>query len=174
MTTDPRMSTEYQQLIERLELAERGSRGWKMVSFLALVIAAFALVMPWLRSQGGGATAGGRASYSVVEANRVLLRDRDGTVSGGLEVDGRGTVRLVLGRSGTSAALLEAQRDGTAHLRLRGPDGTVRAAVVGGDRPSVTLSPDGRQPAVTLTASPGAGGSIQATDASGRLRFRAP
>jgi hypothetical protein len=110
----------------------------------------------------------------VVEANRVLLRDRDGVVAGGLEVDGHGTVRLVLGRSGTSAALLEAQRDGIAHLRLRSPDGSVRAAVVGGDRPSVTLTPDGRQPAVALTASLGGGGSIQATDASGRVRFRAP
>src|SRR5262245_57560762 len=118
-TTDLRMSVEYNQMIERLEQAERGSRTWKLLTALALIAALIGLLMPQLRSAPRTTTANsGRARFSAVETDRLVLRGRDGSVAGGLEVDQHGTIRLVLGRPGGAAAFLEAQEDGIAHLRL--------------------------------------------------------
>ena len=174
MTTDPRMSSDTHQLIERVEMAERSQRGWRAVSFIALVAAAFALAQPFPRPAAGPAPADRNGRFSVVDAHRVLLRDRSGAVAGGLDVDDRGTIRLVLGRSGSAAAFLEVQQDGVAHLRLRAADGTVRAAVVGGDQPMLALSPDGRRSSIQLGTTPAGGGTMQASDGAGRVRFRAP
>jgi hypothetical protein len=167
------MNPELQTVIDRLELVERQNRGWKAVTLagLALAAVAFALVLPQTRER---APRGDRVRASVVEANQLLLRDPNGTVVGGLEVDSRGTMRLVLGTAKTAAALLEVQSDGLAHLTLRGTDGAVRAALLGGSRPSLALSPEGERSSAAFLTQPDGGGALLLTDALGRVRFRIP
>lgn len=167
------MNPELQSVIDRLELVERQNRGWKAVTLagLALAVVAFALALPQARERG---LPGDHVRASLVEANRFLLRDPNGTVVGGLEVDSRGTMRLVLGTAKTAAALIEVQQDGLAHLTLRGTDGAVRAALVGGGHPSLALSPEGQHSSAALITQPDGSGALLLTDALGQARFRAP
>jgi hypothetical protein len=175
------MNPELQTLVDRIELLERQSRGWKSTALLALALAATSLIvasLPVLKPRpsipGTPAASADRARYSVVEANRFLLRSPGGDVSGGLEVDGRGNIRLVLGAPRTAAAFLEIEHGGAPRLTLRGEDGANRVALTGGDRPALALSaPNAPPTAVVSTASDGTG-MVQLTTVSGRTRFRAP
>jgi hypothetical protein len=169
------MNPETQILVERIEALERRGRG-NVVAMLALVLAVIALALPLLRP-GATPIAGApdRTKASVVEANRFLLRDLEGKVAGGLEVDANGTVKLVLGRgAGEGAVFLEAQKNGISHLTLRGSNGALRAAMVGGETPSIVLSTQDKFSGVSLTTRPDGAGTIAVADAHGRPRFRAP
>ena len=112
----------------------------------------------------------------MVEANRFVLRDTEGASAGGMEVDRNGTIKLVLGRGygTTGAAFLEVQRNGAVHLTLRGIDGGVRASLLGTPTPSLTLSPGGDRSSVALMTEADGSGSLYVTDATSRVRFRAP
>jgi hypothetical protein len=114
--------------------------------------------------------------HSVVEANRFLLRDMDGKTAGGMEVSQDGTIRIVLGSGyGTmGAAFLEVQRNGNAHLTMRGPDGAVRATLLATPSPSLALSSGSGHSAATFTTMADGSGAVMLSDAAGRLRFKAP
>lgn len=168
------MSPELQQILDRLEAAERQRRGWKTLTLLTLVIAVGALAQPWIRP--APAAREDRARYSVVEADRFLLRDLSGRVRGGMEVDAKGAIKLVLGSEyGTQgAAFLTVQPDGGVQLALHGADGRVRAALTGGAEPALVLSGGtGAASAAVLEVRAGTG-RAELTDPNGRVRFRAP
>jgi hypothetical protein len=168
------MTPELQSVIDRLELTERQNRSLRQLSLIAIVVALAAVAVPLLVPKTKSADS---ARYSVVEANRFLLRDRDGKVSGGLEVDRQGTMKLVLGRGyggNTGAAFLEDQQNGVVHLTFRGTDGGVRAALIGTRSPSMSLSPEGERSSAALITMPDGTGSIFLTDPQGKTRFRAP
>ena len=167
------MNPELQTLVDRLELLERHNRGWKLTTLVALIAAAAALVLQLQRAHVPGLGAD-HARYSVVEANRFLLRDLDGSVSGGLESASDGTLRLVLGNRRTASAHLVIARDGTAQLTLRAPDGSVRAGLAGSNQPSAWLSPTGGEPTVAMRTRDDGGGEVLVRDAQGLPRFRAP
>jgi hypothetical protein len=141
------MSAELQTVLDRLEHVERQARGWKLLVVVAVLLSAASIAVPILKpaSSMPGAAARDRARYSVVEANRFVLRDSEGKAAGGLEVQPNGTLRLVLG-SGfgrMGAAFLEVQADGNVHLTMRGPDGRVRAALLATATPSLFRRRDG-------------------------------
>jgi hypothetical protein len=170
------MNPELQTLVDRIELLERQGRGWKFAAGLALALAVAAValsVLPSLRPQPTVVPTD-RARYSVVEANRFLLRSPGGDVAGGLEVDGRGTIRLVLGTPRTAAAFLEVERGGEPRLSLRGEDGGTRAALTGGDRPTLSLAPPAGRPTAVVTTLDDGTGALRLTTSTGRQRFRAP
>jgi hypothetical protein len=168
------MTPELQSVIDRLEHMEGQNRGLRQLSLIAMIIALAAVAVPLLVTRPRG---GDQARYSVVEANRFLLRDLGGKVVGGLEVDRQGTAKLVLGSGyggSTGAAFLEVQQNGVVHLTMRGTDGTVRAALVGTRSPSLSLSPEGRRSSAALVTLPDGTGSVLLTDPQGKTRFRAP
>ena len=119
-------------------------------------------------------TSANRARYAVVEANRFVLRDADGAVAGGMEVKPDGTIRFVLGNGTTAAAFLEVQRNGVGHLKLCGPEGGVRAALLATQTPSIVLSAIGGVSGVALTTTADGAGQVALRDEKGRTRFRAP
>ena len=168
------MTPELQTVIDRLELVERQNGSLRLLSLLALLVALGAIAVSFLVSNRPPDTQ--RARYSVVEANRFLLRDLEGRTAGGMEVSRGGTIRLVLGRTpqATGSAFLEVQENGVAHLTLRGADGGVRAALLGGSAPSVSLSPQGQRSSAALVTLGDGSGSLFLTDAMGRTRFRVP
>ena len=168
------MTPELQTVVDRLELVERQNRSLRGLSVLALLIAVGAAAVAWTTSRPPGVPANLRVSS--IETNRLLLRDLDGRTAGGLEVDRAGTVRLVLGVSDgrSGAAFLEVRRDSLADLTLRGPDGGVRAALIGARLPELLLAPQGSRPTAILETTPAGTGSLTLADAAGRLRFRAP
>lgn len=165
------MTPELQTVVDRLELVERQNRVLRLTAWLAMAIALGAVAVPFLARSKASPE---HARYSVVEANRFLLRDRGGDLAGGLETDNDGNVRLVLGNGRHGAAFLEVQPAGVAHLTLRGPDGEVRAALIGARMPSLALSPEGMGATAVLTTLPEGGGSLALNDARGRVRFHAP
>ena len=165
------MNPELQTLVDRLELLERQNRSLKLVAALALVLALSAVALPFVRPP---ATVGDRTRFSVVEANRFLLRDLNGTIAGGLEGQPDGSLRFVLGNRSTASAHLIVPRDGPPQLTLRAPDGRVQLGLAGSDRPGVWLSPNGHDALVSLGTGEGAGGEILLRDAQGRPRFHAP
>ena len=172
------MNPELQTVVDRLELVERQARGWKMLAVLALFVALAALVLPWTRPSATVVTpvASDRARYRVVEAQRFLLRDLDGRAAGGMEATADGALRLVLG-SGygpTGAAFLEVQKNGIVHLTMRGPDGSVRAALIGSHAPSLALSSQGQHSGAVLASRADGAGALTLIDDLGRTRFRAP
>ena len=167
------MNPELQPLADRLELIERQARAWKLTALVALIAAVAALVLVLQRSHAPGLGAD-HVRYSVVEANRFLLRDLGGSVSGGLESVSDGSLRLVLGNRRTASAHLVIARDGTAQLTLRAPDGTVRAGLAGSDQPSAWLSPTGGEATVAMRTRDDGGGEVLVKDAQGLARFRAP
>ena len=175
------MNPELQTLVDRIELLENEGRGWKAVALLGLILAVASIaLLVFGRSRGAGpapqaTVTRARGSFDVVEANRFLLRDAGGKVAGGLEVDKEGTAKLVLGgRFGTrGAAFLQVHEGGAVDLTLRGADGGLRAALVASEAPTFSLTSDGKNPNVKLTAPPRDRASLELRDSSGRLRYRA-
>jgi len=167
------MTPELQAVVDRLDHVERQARGWKLLVVVAILIAAASIALPMLRPASVLTPASDRARYSVVEANRFVLRDPGGEVAGGLEVRPDGTIRFVLGNRATAAAFLEVQRNGVGHLTLRGPEGDVRAELLASQTPSMILSATGGISGVALTTTNGAG-QVALKDATGRTRFHAP
>lgn len=171
------MNPETQQLLERIESLERSGRTRTAVAAFAIVLALAAVALVMARSRASASTPSeDRVRYSIVEANRFLLRDAAGEVRGGLEVDGQGTIKLVLG-SGygeRGAAFLMVQPNGDPSLALHGKDGVVRAALTGSAQPALVLSEqDAGSSGAVITAREGTG-SLALTNAQGRNRFRAP
>ena len=170
------MSPELQILVDRVEVLERQARNWSRSAGLAILLAAVAIVMSFLGWSAAGRTpASEYGRFSVVEADRFLLRDLNGKVAGGLEAGRDSVVKLVLGgRGGRAAAFLEVRDNGIASLTLRAPGGALRAALVAGETPVFSLVGRSDIPGVSLRIAPDGAGSIQAADAFGRPRFRAP
>ena len=129
-----------------------------------------ARALPLLR---GNQPKSDRAKFSVVEANRFLLRDVHGAVVGGLESTPDGTLRLVLGQRGGASAHIVVQPH-ESQLTLNAPDGQWRAVLAGSNQPSLSLSPDGRAANAALLTRDDGTGSVLLRDALGRPRFRAP
>jgi len=165
------MNPELQTVVDRLELIERQNRGLRVLALLALTLAAAAIAMPFLRPSG---PPGGSARFSVVEANRFLLRDLNGSVAGGIESLPDGGLRMVLGGRSTASAHLVLPRSGAPQFTLRSSGGAVRVGLDGSDRPGIWLSQDGRYSQVALGTSEGKGGEIWVRDPEGRPRFHAP
>jgi len=168
------MSFELQSVVDRLEVVEKESRTWKLLVFLSMLLAAVAIslqiIVPPVAPRGT------ENKFSTVEASRFLLRDpATGRLAGGLEVAGDGAVRLVLGRGYGSmgAAFMEVKPDGIAHVVLRGPDGGVRAALLGAKTPSLALASKGSTSGAVLQTAENGQGSLMLKDAAGRPRFRA-
>src|SRR5439155_12558325 len=133
---------EMQILVDRVEALERQAGAWRRVSMLAILVAIVAVVIPFLGLLPGTSRppVSETARFSVVEANRFLLRDLNGNVAGGLEASRDSTVRLVLGgKAGRGAAFLEVHDSGLVNLTLRAPGGGLRAALVAGETPSFSL-----------------------------------
>lgn len=164
------MNPELQTLVDRLELLERQGRTSKLVALISLAVAAAAIAVAFLQPNA----APDRARYSVIETNRLLLRDLNGSIAGGMESQPDGSLRLVLGGRGTSSAHLVIPRGGAPQLTLRSPEGQVRAGIDASDRPSLWLSNDGRFSQVALGTTPMGQGEIWARDGEGKPRFHAP
>jgi hypothetical protein len=168
------MTTELQAVIDRLDHVERQARGWKLLVVVAILIAAASIALPILYPMTAITPSSNRARYSVVEANRFLLRDADGVLAGGMEVRPDGTIRFVLGNRTTAAAFLEVQRNGVGQLTLRGPDGDVRAALLATETPSMILSATRGVSGAAITTTANGAGQVALKDGTGRTRFRAP
>ena len=167
------MTPELQSVVDRLELVERQNRGLKLWSLAAMLVAIAALAAPFLVPKQASQD---RVRYSVVEANRFLLRDPGGNIAGGMEVEPQGTIKLVLGSSSgnSGAAFLEVHPAGVVDLTLRGPDGRVRAALLGTPNPSLSLSTHGERSSVALMTRGDGTGLLLLSDAEGKALFRAP
>jgi hypothetical protein len=167
------MNPELQSVVDRLEHVERQHRSAKRLALLALLVALAAVAAPFVVPPRPAVQT---ARHSVVEANRFLLRDLEGQIAGGMEVERQGTIKLVLGRAGgrTAAAFLEVQPGGVALLSLRGPDGGVRAAMVGSGLPSLSLSPPGPRSSAGLVTMQDSSGSLFLSDARGKTRYERP
>jgi hypothetical protein len=171
------VNPELQTLVDRIELLERQGRGLRWTATLALLaaLAAFAACVLLAGRAPHTLAPAGVGRFPAVETNRILLRDLDSRVAGGLEVDRNGTVRLVLGRAGdSSTVLLEAQRNGVAHLTLKGPDGDVLASLVGSRQPALALGTRTGQAGAALGVNSSGAGQLVLRDVDGRMRFRAP
>jgi len=168
------MTPELQAVVDRLDHVERQTRSWKLLVMVATLIAAASIALPILHPTSAVTPSSDRARYSVVEANRFLLRDADGMVAGGMEVTPDGTIRFVLGNRTTAVAFLEVQRNGFGNLTLRGPDGDVRAALLAAQTPSMILSATPGVSSVALTTTPNGAGQVALNDGTGRTRFHAP
>ncbi len=164
------MNPELQTLVDRIEQLERQGRGWRFAAALALALAAAAVALPYVRGAG---SADGTARFSVVEANRFLLRDLNGSVTGALESQPDGSLRLVLGGRSSASAHLVLPRAGAPQFTLRAPDGQVRLGLDGSAAPGLWLSQDGRFAQVALGTG-AEGGDVWVRDAEGRPRFHAP
>jgi len=171
------MNPELQILVDRVEALEQQAGAWKLTARVAIALAIAAMVLPFLGlvPPASRAPAPESVRYSVVEANRFLLRDLNGKVAGGLEAGRDSTVKLVLGgKAGRAAAFLEVHDNGRADLTLRAPDGGLRVAMVAADAPSFVLAGTSEVPSLSLRVTPDGSGQVQLSDRSGRLRFRAP
>jgi len=166
------MNVELQSIVDRIEIVEKENRAWKVLVFVSMLLAAVAIAFPIIVSSG--TARGTQRKFSTVEANRFVLRDPAGRVVGGFEVTGDGAVRLVLGSGHDSkgTAFMEVRTDGTAHITLRGPDGGVRAALLGAQTPSLELASKGFSNGAVLRATKNGQGSLMLTDAGGRSRRR--
>ena len=168
------MNVELQSVVDRLEVMEQESRSWKLLAFVSTLLAAVAITFQIIGSPV--ATRSSQNKFSTVEASRFLLRDAAGHLAGGLEVAGDGAIKLVLGGGYGSmgAAFMEVRPDGSTHVTLRGPDGGVRATLLGANTPSLALASKGfPNGAVVRTAANGQG-SLMLKDAAGQSHFRTP
>jgi len=168
------MTPELQAVMDRLDHLERQARGWKLLVAVAILLAAASIAFPILRPTRAVTAPSDHARYSVVEANRFVLRDALGEVAGGMEVKPDGTIRFVLGNATTAAAFLEVQRNDVGRLTLRGREGEVRAALVATPTPSMTLSTTGGMAGIALTTAANGAGQLALKDGTGRTRFHAP
>lgn len=165
------MNPELQTLVDRLELVERQYRSAKWFGAIATLLALAALASALLRPATPAAST---ARFTVVEANRFLLRDLNGSIAGGLENLPDGTVRMVLGGRGSASAHLVLPHSGAPQFTLRSNAGQVRVGLDGSERPGIWLSQDGQYSQVALGTTDGKGGEIWVRDALGRPRFHAP
>jgi hypothetical protein len=172
--TEVLMNVELQSVVDRLEVMEQESRAWKLLAFVSLLLAAVAISFQILGSPV--APRGTQNKFSTVEASRFLLRDPAGRLAGGLEVTGDGAVKLVLGgRYGSmGAAFMEVRPDGITNVTLRGPDGRVRASLLGANTPSLALASKGFSDGAVLRSAENGQGSLMLKDAAGRSRTRFP
>ena len=169
------MNPELQTVVGRIEMLERQNGTLRMIAMLALLVSIGFGVMMLMQSSRKAEPADTVGRFSSIEANRIILRDLDSRAAGGLEVDRNGTIRLVLGRTGEGGAVVvEAQRNGIAHVTLRDAQGVVRAGIVGSDQPTFALGGKPESPAITMLAASDGSGRIAVHDARGRVRFRAP
>src|SRR5262245_42466319 len=152
------MNPELQTLVDRLEMLERQGRTWRLLVLLSLLLAVVAVAVPLLFPAAREGQPGGYARFSVVEANRFLLRDFNGRIAGGMEYGRDSTMKVVLGGhpEGRGTAFLEVHENGVVDLTLRGPRRGAGAA------------------GVVLATTPDGSGNVQSNDSLGRLRFRAP
>ena len=165
------MNVELQSVVDRLEVLEQQARAWKLLVFVSMLLAAVAISFQIIGSPG--ATRGTQNKLSTVEASRFLLRDSAGRLAGGLETAGDGAVRLVLGGYGSmGAAFMEVRPDGITQVTLRGPDGGVRAALLGANTPSLALASKGFPNGVVVRTAENGQGSLMLKDSAGRARFR--
>jgi hypothetical protein len=167
------MTPELQSVLDRLEEVERRNRGPRLTALIAMVLSLAALAAVAARVvPSATAPAPASSAPGVVEASRLLLKDADGHVRGGMEVDRSGVVKLVIGsqdgRSG--AALLLANPNGTVQLQLRSPSGVVRVALNGTSEPSVTLTSDDSRSSAALLTRTGSPGQLLLSDRDGVLR----
>ena len=169
------MTADLQSVLDRLELVEQQAQRWRLLVYVAILAAGVAIAVPLLKP-AAPAPARERVQASVVEANRFVLRDLDGSPAGGMEVKPDGMIRLVLGgsRGTTGAAFLEVQRDGLVHLTFRGADGSVRVALLAAQTSSLTLSTPALSSGATLIALENGSGALTLKNEVGRTRFRAP
>ena len=165
------MTPELQSVLDRLEEVERRNRGPRFIAVIAMLLslAALAAVAARVVPSAPAPTA---STPGVIEGSRLLLKDADGHVRGGMEVDRSGVVKLVVGsqdgRSG--AALLLANPNGTVQLQLRSPTGVVRVALNGTSEPSMTLTSDDSRSSAALLTRSGSPGQLLLSDRDGVLR----
>ena len=88
------MNPETQIVVDRLELVERQNRTLKLTSIVALLLSVVAVAMAFIRPASAPAE---RARFSVVETQRLLIRDLGGSVAGGIETQTDGSVRTYSG-----------------------------------------------------------------------------
>lgn len=168
------MNAELQSLVDRLEVMEHESRAWKLLVFVSLLLAAVAITFQIIGSPV--VSRGTKNKFSTIEANRFLLRDAAGRLAGGLEVASDGAIKLVLGGGygAMGAAFMEVRPDGNAHVILRGPDGGVRAMLLGADTPSLALASKRFSNGAVLRTAENGQGSLMLKDEAGRSHFRTP
>jgi len=168
------MNVELQGIVDRLEVVEQESRSWKLLAIVSTLLAAVAITFQIIGSPAAPRSA--QNKFSTVEASRFLLRDSAGRLAGGLEVAADGAVKLVLGGGyGTmGAAFMEVRPDGITHVTLRGPDGGVRAALLGANTPSLALASKGFPNGAVVRTAENGQGSLMLKDAAGQSHFRTP
>lgn len=163
------MNPEIQMVVDRLELVERQNSGWKLVTLLALALAAVAIALPFVQPRSPGL---GRGRFSVVEANRIQLRGPDGSIAAELASDGVGSVWFLVGRRATGCAQLVVLQ-GKPSLTMTDSRGRMQIALDGSEHPGLHLTP-GSASGVSLRADGAKGGELWLRDAQGRPRFHAP
>jgi|KBSSwiStaDraftv2_1062776.scaffolds.fasta_scaffold266207_3 hypothetical protein len=170
--TEVLMNVELQSVVDRLEVIEHESRSWKLLAFVSTLLAAVAVSFQIIGSPIAPRST--PSKFSTVEASRFLLRDAAGRLAGGLEIAGDGAIRLVLGGGYGSmgAAFMEVRPDGITQVTLRGPDGGVRAALLGANTPSLALASKGFPNGVVVRTAENGQGSLMLKDSAGRARFR--
>jgi hypothetical protein len=168
------MNVELQSIVDRLEVMEREARSWRLLAFVSTLLAAVAISFQIIGSPVRLRSTPNK--FSTVEASRFLLRESADRLAGGLEVAGDGAVKLVLGGGyGTmGAAFIEVRPDGITHITLRGPDGGVRAALLGANAPSLALASKGFPNGAVVRAAENGQGSLMLKDAAGQSHFRRP
>ena len=67
---------------------------------------------------------------------------------------------------------MEVRPDGITNVTLRGPDGRMRAALLGADTPSLALASKGFSNGAVLRTTENGRGSLMLKDTGGRSRFR--
>jgi len=166
------MTPELQSVLDRLEEVERRNRGPRFIALIAMLLSLAALAAVAARVVPSSAPAPTPSTPGVIEGSKWLLKDADGHVRGGMEVDRSGVVKLVVGsqdgRSG--AALLLANPNGTVQLQLRSPTGVVRVALNGTTEPSMTLTSDDSRSSAALLTRTGSPGQLLLSDRDGVLR----
>jgi hypothetical protein len=164
------MNPELQTVLDRLELVERQSLGWKLITVLALAVAVAAVAAPFVRARPPALE---HARFSVVEANRIQLRGPDGSIAAELAASPEtGSVWFLLGRRATGCAQLVVL-NGQPSLTMADSKGRMQIALDGSENPGLYLKP-GNVSGVTLRADATKGGEIWVRDGQGRPRFHAP
>lgn len=165
------MTPELQSVLDRLEEVERRNRGPRFIALAAMLLSLAALAAVAARVIPS-APAPAPSATGVVETSRLLLKDADGHVRGGMEVDRSGVVKLVIGSQDghSGAALLLANPNGTVQLQLRSPTGVVRVALNGTLEPSMTLTSDDSRSSAALLTRTGSPGQLLLSDRDGVLR----
>jgi hypothetical protein len=164
------MNPELQTVVDRLELVERQNSGWKIITLLALALAAAAVALPFMKARPVGLE---RGRFSVLEADRIQLRAPDGSVAAELACQANGSAWFLLGRRATGCAQLVVL-NGRPSLILAESKDRLRIVLDGSERPGLYLTPEGTLAGMTMRADATRGGEISVRDLQGRTRFHAP